>query len=273
LKDYLVLLSLYQTCRYRGISFLKFLRTAGSLPTFANSGTTPITVLPGLPAGLAANIVPGDPATEFFPFGIWFANSTTLYVADEGSGKNTASDNPTNDPNNGLEKWSLVDGVWHLDYTLQNGLNLGVQYSVPNGPNGEVYPTNLNPATDGPRAGLRTRLEQCGQETVAAIFTPARCSEAIRGMPPYHSADNTQPPRIPQRVSPKGQWPAGLTIRGVWIGRGSGDAAGQGALRRTGDGPIIQGRARWDAAFDSERPDFRQLLGQVRCLPEPGPHE
>jgi hypothetical protein len=45
----------------------------------------------------------------------------------------------------GVQKWSLVDGTWHMDYVLQNGLNIGVPYSVPG------YPTALNPATDGCR--------------------------------------------------------------------------------------------------------------------------
>lgn len=30
----------------------------------------------------------------------------------------------------GLQKWSLVNGTWQLDYVLQNGLNLGQQYTV-----------------------------------------------------------------------------------------------------------------------------------------------
>jgi hypothetical protein len=44
-----------------------------------------------------------------------------------------------------LQKWSLVSGTWQLDYVLQQGLNLGVPYTVPN------YPTSLNPSTDGLR--------------------------------------------------------------------------------------------------------------------------
>ena len=39
----------------------------------------------------------------------------------------------------------VVGGVWTLDYTLQNGLNLGVPYVVPG------LPTSLDPATDGLR--------------------------------------------------------------------------------------------------------------------------
>src|SRR5262249_7174861 len=81
-----------------GIDTVSQVGTAGTLPTAADAANTPITILPGLPSGLAANFKPGDPATEFFPFGIWFANATTLYVADEGSGNITPTDNPTNDP-------------------------------------------------------------------------------------------------------------------------------------------------------------------------------
>src|SRR5262249_8978236 len=83
--------------------------------------------------------------------------------------------NPTNDPNNGLEKWSLVDGVWRLDYTLKNGLNLGVQYSVANGPNGEVYPANLNPATDGLR-NLTGHINGDGTVTLYAITSTVSAS-------------------------------------------------------------------------------------------------
>jgi phosphodiesterase/alkaline phosphatase D-like protein len=158
-----------------GIDTVYQVGTAGSLPSMADAGTTPITVLPGFPAGLASNIGASNPSSEFFPFGIWFANSTTLYVADEGSGNNTATDNPTNDPNSGLEKWSLVNGIWQLDYTLQSGLNLGVPYSVANGPNGEVYPTNLDPATDGLR-NLTGKVNADGTVTLYAITSTVSAS-------------------------------------------------------------------------------------------------
>src|SRR5262249_53441280 len=138
-----------------GIDTVYQVGNAGSLPTFANAGSLPITVLPGFPTGLARNMKNDTPAnaqaTEFHPFGIWFANAATLYVADEGDGVLADAGNPDKDPNAGLQKWSLVNGVWQLDYTLRNGLNLGTPYSVANGPNGKVYPTALNPAT----AGLR----------------------------------------------------------------------------------------------------------------------
>jgi hypothetical protein len=125
-----------------GINTVYQVGTAGSLPTAATAASTPITVLPGFPTFLAntkpANLPPTFPY-GFFPFGIWFANATTLYVADEGDG--VIADAAKN-PNAGLEKWSLIGGVWVQDYTLQAGLGLGVDYTLDN------YPAT---ATDGLR--------------------------------------------------------------------------------------------------------------------------
>lgn len=90
----------------------------GTLPTAANAtapGTT-ISILPGFPTGAAS--ANGQPTNT--PFGLFFANSTTLYVADEGGGLAA---------NAGLEKWSLSGGVWHEDYTLQANL-IGTTYAV-----------------------------------------------------------------------------------------------------------------------------------------------
>ena len=54
---------------------------------------------------------------NFTPFAVFFANATTMYVTDEGTGN--ALDQSSHA---GLEKWSLVDGTWQLDYVLTNGL-------------------------------------------------------------------------------------------------------------------------------------------------------
>jgi hypothetical protein len=137
-----------------GINTVYQVGAAGSLPTAANAATAPITVLPGFPTGLAKN----DGATGFFPFGIYFANANTLYVADEGDG--VAADAATA-PNAGLEKWSLVNGTWKLDYTIQKGLNLGVQYSVPG------YPTAIDPATDG----LRNLTGQVNADGTVSLYS------------------------------------------------------------------------------------------------------
>jgi hypothetical protein len=83
-----------------------------------------------------------------FPFGIWFANATTLYVADEGNGNTGSTLDTFYDPaaaqtTAGLQKWILVSGQWQLAYTLTAGLNLGVPYTVPG------YPTGTNSGTGG----------------------------------------------------------------------------------------------------------------------------
>jgi hypothetical protein len=115
-----------------GVDTVYRVGTSGSLPT--NSGS--ISVLPGFPTTPAR-----APSANFYPFGIFFANATTLYVADEGAGTNTSSvkagaltagdlATAASDPNAGLEKWSLVNGTWQLDYTLQTGLGLGQTYTV-----------------------------------------------------------------------------------------------------------------------------------------------
>ncbi len=136
----------------------------GALPTLANANTASISILPGFPTDLAA----GSP--QFFPFGIWFANATTLYVADEGAPitVKSAADIATaaKDVNAGLEKWSLVNGSWKLDYTLQNGLNLGQDYStsVAKGANGEVY---SNPIAT---AGLRNITGKVNGDGTVSIY-------------------------------------------------------------------------------------------------------
>ena len=93
----------------------------GKLPTSATASDATISVLPGFPMDSAKKT--GGNST---PFGLFFANPTTLYVADEGTGD--ATDQTTNA---GLEKWTLSNGTWSLDYTLQAGL-IGDTYTVPN---------------------------------------------------------------------------------------------------------------------------------------------
>jgi len=105
-------------------------------------------ILKGLPTVLAKK------STASFPFGIWFANATTLYVADEGSGASgaTVADfytpaAPAQNPTAGLQKWvfNAAAGEWQLAYTLTNGLNLGVPYSYAI----TGYPTGLNNGSGG----------------------------------------------------------------------------------------------------------------------------
>ena len=129
-------------------------------------------VLNGFPTTLAKT-------STAFPFGIWFANPTTLYVADEGNGDNTFSSTTGTytaaaaQTTAGLQKWVFgypVPGQWNLAYTLQSGLDLGQPYTVPG------YPTGNNPvgglpwapATDGLR-NITGRVNRDGTATVYGI--------------------------------------------------------------------------------------------------------
>lgn len=138
-----------------GINTVYQVGTPGVLPAgdAATLLKTPTTILPGFPTVLASGVAldgsTNNPVS--YPFGIWFANANTLYVCDEGDGTlvsppvngNVAT--PYSQATAGIQKWSLTEGTWHLDYILNNGLYIGVPYSVPN------YPSALNPATGGCR--------------------------------------------------------------------------------------------------------------------------
>jgi hypothetical protein len=86
--------------------------TVPSLPTVANAAARKITVVPGFPTD-SARSTGGD----FTPFAVFFANPTTMYVTDEGTGSGTDATQHA-----GLQKWSLVGGTWKLDYVLTKGL-------------------------------------------------------------------------------------------------------------------------------------------------------
>ena len=96
--------------------------------------------------------------TLAYPFGLWFANTTTLYVADEGDGYAGGSDlysHAAAQTTAGLQKWVFKSSTntWNLVYTLQTGLGLGVPYSIRHYPTGTNVATGLPwaPATDGLR--------------------------------------------------------------------------------------------------------------------------
>jgi hypothetical protein len=112
-------------------------------------------VLKGFPTALAKSATDASD----YPFGLWFANPTTLYVADEGSGDTAYANGSYTaaaaSTTAGLQKWvyNATAGEWQLAYTLQNGLDLGTPYTVRGYPTGTNSVTNLPwaPATDGLR--------------------------------------------------------------------------------------------------------------------------
>lgn len=129
-----------------GINTVYQAGTPGTLPTGSATelATVSLTPLPGFPDTAAST-------TTAFPFGLWFADANTLYVCDEGDG--TLVSPPVNGnvadaqslATAGLQKWTLANGTWTMQYVLQNGLNIGVPYSVAG------YPSSINPATGGCR--------------------------------------------------------------------------------------------------------------------------
>jgi hypothetical protein len=122
------------------------------------------------------NTVLANKTTDSFPFGVWFANATTLYVADEGNGTNTFSGGiytaAAAQTKAGLQKWVFdpVKNQWTLAYVLTAGLDLGVPYTVNDYPTGNNPATGLpwSPATDGLR-NLTGRVNRDGTVTIWAI--------------------------------------------------------------------------------------------------------
>jgi hypothetical protein len=138
--------------------------------TVQTTGVLPLNmcVLSGFP------ITPAKTSTNSFPFGIWFANATTLYVADEGNGTATFANGSFTaaaaQTTAGLQKWVLntQTNTWSLAYTLQAGLELGTPYTVKGYPTGNNSVTNLpwSPATDG----LRNITGQVNGDGTVSIY-------------------------------------------------------------------------------------------------------
>jgi hypothetical protein len=137
--------------------------TSATLPTSPLNPNLSTLAKDGLPSNMC--ILKGFPAvpnktatvTEY-PFGIWFANATTVYVADEGDGYAGGLDlyaHAAAQTTAGLQKWVFdsVSQSWKRAYTLRKNLLLGKPYTV------SGYPTGTNPATSLPWApatdGLR----------------------------------------------------------------------------------------------------------------------
>jgi len=175
-----------------GVNTVYFLDTTGTacpkgvgLPSSsATLPTSPLTYDPStlVTAGLPSNmcILSGFPSTPnksatvtAFPFGIWFADANTLYVADEGDGYTGGTDLYTHaaaQTTAGLQKWVFNGTTWTLAYTFQNGLDLGSAYQIHGYPTGNNPATNLPwaPATDGLR-NITGRVNHDGTVTIWGI--------------------------------------------------------------------------------------------------------
>jgi hypothetical protein len=149
------------------------LPTASIASTLTAAGlASNMCVLKGFPTALAKSATDASD----YPFGIWFANPTTLYVADEGAGDaayaNGSYTAAAASTTAGLQKWvyNSTAGEWQLAYTLQNGLKLGTPYTVKGYPTGTNSVTNLPwaPATDGLR-NITGKVNPNGTVTIWAV--------------------------------------------------------------------------------------------------------
>ena len=182
-------------------------------------------------AGLTNNmcILKGFPtatkSTTSFPFGLWFANSDTVYVADEGDGTNTYSTesgtytDAAAQPTAGLQKWvfNQTSGSWQLAYTLQNGLDLGQPYTVPGYPTGDnTGPSGTGlpwaPATDGLR-NVTGRVNHNGTVTIWAV-TSTVSGSGDQGADPNKLVEITD--LVKATSSPS--WEGFRTVRGARSG-------------------------------------------------------
>jgi hypothetical protein len=140
----------------------------------ASEGVTPynMCILQGFPTSLAKAIT----SAPMFPFGMFFANKDTLYVADEGDGSDTFSTatgtftDAAAQTTAGLQKWVFNGTSWTLAYTLTAGLNLGTPYTVKGYPTGDNAATGLPwaPATDGLR-NITGQVNRNGSVTIWAV--------------------------------------------------------------------------------------------------------
>jgi hypothetical protein len=127
-------------------------------------------ILAGFPTALAKSL-----ATPAAPFGLWFANADTLYVADEGdqfAGDTTLYTHAAAQTTAGIQKWifNSTTKTWSLAYTLQTGLELGVPYTVNQYPTGSNASTKLPwaPAADGIR-NITGTVDNHGKATIYGI--------------------------------------------------------------------------------------------------------
>lgn len=184
-----------------GVNTVYFVDTTGTACPHGTGVPVPGAALPNQPLpydpstvttdGLPSNmcILSGFPTTSNkavnpvnFPFGLWFADANTLYVADEGDGYTGGTDLYTHAAGQtlaGLEKWVYNSSTksWSLAYTLTNGLKLGVPYTIPGYPTGnnpatasKTVPNGLpwSPATDGLR-NITGTVNRDGTATIWAI--------------------------------------------------------------------------------------------------------
>jgi hypothetical protein len=244
-----------------GINTVYFIDTSGftstGTPRACPSGTglpAPSAALPTMPIAYNAAVLQTEGVFPYnmcvlngftttlakdatlFPFGVWFANATTLYVADEGNGTNSYNSTTgqytvaAGQTTAGLQKWVFDSslGSWKMAYVLTSGLGLGVPYTTPGYPTGINSATGLpwSPATDGLR-NLIGHVNRDGTVTIWAI-TSTVSGGGDQGADPNRLVmitDNLSATTLPSNESFKTVQTArfGEVLRGVSFTPGSGN--------------------------------------------------
>ncbi|HUP05794.1 MAG TPA: PEP-CTERM sorting domain-containing protein [Caldimonas sp.] len=105
-----------------GVNSVYQVGPAGALANGGTLSNASITILPGFNA--LSEKVAEAPATLTatpHPFGLWFGNASTLFVADEGDGTRLGVSGKVT-TFAGLQEWKLAGGVWSEVATFQKGL-------------------------------------------------------------------------------------------------------------------------------------------------------
>jgi hypothetical protein len=193
------------------------------IPGFGNTGGTgKVTITTGansngngLNTGLQINISPSN---------YFFANASTLYVADTGNTKQTSANSTLGD--GGLQKWvnssSDGSGTWSLAYTLHQGLPL-VANSSPSGTTGlygltgtvsgntvELFVTNATILDLDPTYlyGITDTLSfTTASQTAEESFTQLAAAPADSN---FKGVSFT--PTVPAQIIPTINWPAPAAI-------------------------------------------------------------
>jgi len=192
------------------------------LPASALSYSLSTLQATGLPSNMCIlkgfNTTLAKTSTNSFPFGLWFANADTLYVADEGNGTATYAGGQYTaaaaQTTAGLQKWVFDGSQWTLAYTLTSGLDLGQPYTVRGYPTGENAGTGLPwaPATDGLR-NLTGQLNRNGTVTIWAI-TSTVSGSGDQGADPNKLVEITDPLAATAPAS----WESFRTVRAAGFG-------------------------------------------------------
>lgn len=128
-----------------GVNSVYQVGPTGALANGGSIGNAAISILPGFNT-LSEKVAESNtnPVATPHPFGIWFGDSSTLFVADEGDGVRlgVAGKNTTFA---GLQEWKLGDDAWSLVQTFQQGL-IGQTYT-PTGLNWQVEEDGLRNIT------------------------------------------------------------------------------------------------------------------------------